>query len=389
MREALDPTPRYGGDLDRALSSRHMPVLDGLRALAAMAVVFYHFDEERFPIGGTGVLTFFVLSGFLITWLMCDEAERTGTISLRRFYARRSLRIFPAFYVYWLAALGLAVLLHVQKGRPIPWGQATASFFYVCNYYQGLNHYPSSGFSHTWSLGVEEQFYLLWPAAFLVIARLAPIRRVVVTAGIVALFFAIRLTLHLIVGVPEEYVYTSFETRADQLAVGCLLAVVLRSGAAAPVVRALATPAATLVTFGVFVFSQYLSFTHGTDYRNAVGFSIEPALVATLILQLFASHRRPWVRWLDSGPLRFLGRLSYSIYLYQQLVLHILPRFVPKTLPWLVRLPISAGAVVLVAYASYRFVEQPFNRLKTRFAAPTTKASTATESGPDERRAVA
>jgi len=350
-----------------------MPVLDGLRALAAMAVVVYHFDEERFPFGGTGVLTFFVLSGFLITWLMCDEAERTGTISLRLFYARRSLRIFPAFYVYWLAALGLALMLHIQKGHPVPWAQAAASFFYVCNYYQGLNHYPSSGFSHTWSLGVEEQFYLLWPAAFLAIARLAPLRRVFVTAGIVALFFAIRLTLHLIVGVPEEYVYTSFETRADQLAVGCLLAVVLRSGSAQGIVRVLATPAATVATLSLFLFSQYLASTRGTDYRNVVGFSIEPALVATLILQLFAAHRSPWVRWLDSRPIRFLGRLSYSIYLYQQLVLHIVPRFVPKTLPWLVRLPISAGAVVLVAYASYRFIEQPFNRMKARFAAPRTK----------------
>jgi peptidoglycan/LPS O-acetylase OafA/YrhL len=381
MQAALDLNRRYGGDLDRALSSRHMPVLDGLRALAAMAVVFYHFDEERFPIGGTGVLAFFVLSGFLITWLMCDEAERTSTISLRRFYARRSLRIFPAFYVYWLAALALALLLHVQKGRPMPWAQAAASFFYVCNYYQGLNHYPSSGFSHTWSLGVEEQFYLLWPAAFCMIVRLSPLRRVYATAGLVALFFAIRLTLHLVVGVPEEYVYTAFETRADQLAVGCLLAVVLRSGVATGIVRVLITPAATLATLGLFVASQYLSFTRGTGYRNVVGFSIEPALVATLILQLFAAHRSPWVRWLDSRPMRFLGGLSYSIHLYQQLVLHILPRFVPKTIPMLVRLPISAGAVVLVAYASYRFVEQPFNRMKARFAAPTTKP----DAGAEER----
>lgn len=352
-----------------------MPVLDGLRALAAMAVVFYHFDEERFPIGGTGVLTFFVLSGFLITWLMCDEAERTGTISLRLFYARRSLRIFPAFYVYWAAALALAFVLHVQKGRPMPWAQATASFFYVCNYYQGLNHYPSSGFSHTWSLGVEEQFYLLWPAAFCVIARLSPRRRVEMIAALVALFIAVRLVLHLVVGVPEEYVYTAFETRADQLIVGCLLAVVLRSGAAAGIVRMLATPAATLATLGVFAFSQYLTFKYGTGYRNVVGFSIEPALVATLILQLFAAHTSPWVRWLDSRPMRFLGRASYSIYLYQQLVLHIVSRFVPKTIPFLVRLPISAGVVVLVAYASYRFVERPLNRMKARFVAPTPKVS--------------
>jgi len=144
--------------LVNGLKQSHLPSLDGLRAIAALLVVFMHAGLSWCP-GGLGVLAFFVLSGFLITWLLLKEEERFGRISMKLFYIRRSLRIFPAFYVYWLLLIGS--LLFFQKR--ILWGQALSSFFYVNNYYQAILGDPNTGFSHTWSLGIEEQFYLLWP----------------------------------------------------------------------------------------------------------------------------------------------------------------------------------------------------------------------------------
>src|ERR1700678_807442 len=125
------PVPLHSG-----LSSGHIPSLDGLRAIAAFLVVFYHFGFDSCP-AGLGVLAFFVLSGFLITWLLLKEEERSGSISLKLFYIRRSLRIFPAYYVYWLISVGIFLvhnLLHKNSlfhlfRHFLP--QAVASFFYV------------------------------------------------------------------------------------------------------------------------------------------------------------------------------------------------------------------------------------------------------------------
>jgi len=147
------------------LNRKHLPSLDGLRGIAALLVVFYHFGIEfgfHPPPGYLGVLIFFVLSGFLITWLLLKESSATGTVSLSGFYLRRSLRIFPAFYGFWLFSIGVRILGH----RTIAWGAAIASFFYVSNYYYSLVPGADTFMLHTWSLANEEQFYLLWPWVF-------------------------------------------------------------------------------------------------------------------------------------------------------------------------------------------------------------------------------
>ena len=105
---------------------------------------------------------FFVLSGFLITWLLLNEEKRWVNISLKLFYVRRSLRIFPAFYVFWFLVVGTGVIM----GKRLAAGQAVSSLFYLTNYYQVLFGDPDTALSHTWSLAIEEQFYLLWPLAF-------------------------------------------------------------------------------------------------------------------------------------------------------------------------------------------------------------------------------
>ena len=172
--------------------------------------------------GGTGVLLFFVLSGFLITWLLLEEASKTGSVSLRNFYARRALRILPAFYVY--AAVMLAYLWLRQ--RPVNYAQLTAALLYVNNYWQGIYGDPNTGFSHTWSLAVEEQFYFLWPALFLLLWRNPARMARFLTAGIVFVWIY-RLVLLYGFHVNQGYLYEAFDSRADSLMIGCLLAVLL------------------------------------------------------------------------------------------------------------------------------------------------------------------
>lgn len=148
---------------------------------------------------------FFVLSGFLITWLLLKENEKSGTVSLSGFYMRRVLRIFPAFYCYWT----LLIILLLLKHQVIPWPHAWSSVFYTSNYYIALNGDPENGFSHTWSLAIEEQFYLLWPLAFLLwrrnLARLTG--HLVCIIGAVWLY---RALLVFLLKVDQAYIYAAF-----------------------------------------------------------------------------------------------------------------------------------------------------------------------------------
>jgi peptidoglycan/LPS O-acetylase OafA/YrhL len=324
-------------------------------------VVAYHYGFEYVPTG-FGVLSFFVMSGFLITWLLLKERDRTGGVSLRAFYMRRALRIFPAFYVYWVAV----VILSTIAGLRIIWPQAWASFFYVANYYQGLNGYPSSGFSHTWSLGIEEQFYLLWPAVFLLLGR-RPRR---MFAGIVACVAAIniyRIILHN-AGIPEEYIYTALDTRIDHLLVGCAIAVALQHKIGTRVWQVVARRESLPVIVGLLAVSIMSGNAYGIPYRNTIGFAIDPVLIGLLLVRLLSRDDRE-TAWMDSWPVVYLGTISYSTYLYQQIVLWPAREILRRAgTPEAITFVTCAVAVWVAAALSYEAVERPFLRLKERWA---------------------
>jgi peptidoglycan/LPS O-acetylase OafA/YrhL len=349
------------GKLREGLQMRQLPALDAIRAVAAFLVVFYHFSADVIP-GGLGVLAFFVLSGFLITWLLLIEAEKFSGISLRLFYLRRSLRIFPAFYCYWVLVIGLLLLLD----KRIIWPQVWSSFFYVNNYYQALNGDPSTLLSHTWSLGVEEQFYLLWPAAFALLWR-NPRRMISTLVIVIAGVWVHRELLYFVWKVPGGYIYEAFDTRADHLAIGCLLAVVLRTGACAGFWRGLcATPVFSILTFAALVGSVLMANSGIQGYRDSVGFIVDPVLVALLIPQLIAFRETALWRWVNWGWVQYLGRISYSIYLYQQIVPDIVRNVAPAA-DGPVRLGIQLGVLLVMASGSYWVIEKPFLALKDRY----------------------
>jgi peptidoglycan/LPS O-acetylase OafA/YrhL len=347
-----------------------IPALDGIRAIAVFLVLFYHISNVRplpvFP-GPLGVLGFFVLSGFLITWLLIKEKEKSGSISLKDFYRRRALRIFPAFYVFWILAVGSRWMVH--GASDVPWSQAFSAFLYVSNYFHAILR-PSPDFIlHTWSLSAEEQFYLLWPVAFLLFSKKTRHLMLGLAAVIVGIWIHRG---HLWMSGHEGYYITyAFDTRADALLVGCLLALALKEGVAQQALERICRPALapllTCLLVGISVYAGGIS----EGYKLVGGLTIEPLLVAVLICQwIVHSASSPW-KWLDSKPAVFLGRISYPLYLYHMLATHIATRIavhIPGESTSLF-VVITVFTAILIASCSYYIVERPFLALKAKGAA--------------------
>jgi peptidoglycan/LPS O-acetylase OafA/YrhL len=332
-----------------------------MRAIAAFLVVFNHFGIP-YVSGGLGVLMFFVLSGFLITWLLLRENDERGMISLRKFYIRRSLRIFPAFYCYAAVLFGIIMVRHT---RWVP-AQALSALLYCNNYYQALNGDPETGFSHTWSLAIEEQFYLLWPMAFLAFrGNYRRLGRFLASAVLAVWIY--REVLIFVFRVNQGYIYEAFDTRADHLMIGCLLAVALRAKLV-PRFWSVITggPWAAAVTAGLLALSSLAEGAYGHQYRDSVSFIVNPVLTAIWIPQLIALRHSALWSWMSWTWVRYLGRISYSVYLYQQLLVGVPKKLLPHSaVIW--QLGAAVALIVAIASLSHYVVERPFLRLKARF----------------------
>ncbi len=312
--------------------------------------MLHHFGLPGFS-GNFGVLIFFVLSGFLITLLLLKEEGRTGRISLRLFYLRRSIRILPAFYVYAPIAMFTAYL----AGIKLNFYHIASSLLYVCNYYQALKGLVVDGFSHTWSLGVEEQFYLLWPLALIYFCK----RRISVLAATIVAVWSYRALLIWAWHVNQIWIFEAFDTRCDHLLVGCLLACLLQYGVVPRFWQLVCSPGATFCVMGSVALSVAAHPYLDPKVIDSVSFIIEPLLVALLLIQLVALSKFPVIRWLELTPVVYLGRISYSLYLYQELFSEF-----GGGMPLVPRVVLALGA----AAASYHLVEKPLLQFgKKRF----------------------
>ncbi|WP_432837683.1 acyltransferase family protein [Dactylosporangium sp. CA-092794] len=345
------------------------PALDGLRAVAVVAVVLYHLRAPWLPGGFLGVDLFFVLSGYLITGLLLRDAER-GPLDLAAFWVRRARRLLPALVVM----LG-AVLVAIRLWEPAPlWrvrqGDALAALFYYANWHDiGAAHSyfddtaAPSPLRHMWSLAVEEQWYLLWP---LVLAALIALRlsRPTVVALLCAATAASAVTMAVLYD-PADPIrsYAGTDARAQQLLIGALLVLLTRRypGGAAPAARlAPAAAAAGLVLL--------LTVRDSGDFYYRGGATLTAAVCALLI---WCAERAPGtrlVRLLATGPLRGLGRISYGVYLWHIPAIAFAPHLLPGV-------PAPAAAVVLTlgpALLSYHLVERPVRAGRPRFACRTT-----------------
>jgi len=359
QKPALCHSPALPPSLSHNLHQKKIPKLDALRAISALIVVLFHFNLTFLP-AGLGVMIFFIISGFLITWLLLDEYDSTDTISLKRFYFRRTFRIFPAFYVYWIVIVGALLLKHGH----LLWGQAIATFFYVGNYYQGFNGYPESGLSHAWSLGVEEQYYLIWPAIFRLFAGNRQ-RLLKATCGAILFVWIYRLILQA-AGVSPQYIYTAFDTRADHLLIGCALAICLRYHYFARFWTFIcARTAYMLLPVTGMVLSAAAWVRYGDTYRNSIAFIIDPLFIAVLMAQLLATRDRR-LAWMDSPLLVYLGTISYSTYLYHKLAGEVVAKALADRVPDALIVILGVAGTYAAASMSYHMIEKPCLLLRDR-----------------------
>jgi len=299
-----------------------------------------------------------VLSGFLITWLLLKEYAASNSISLRNFYLRRVLRIFPAYYVFITFSF---VADHVLHDRWSP-GLIAAAYGYVMNYYNAVMGHPTTSIAHAWSLAVEEQFYLLWPAALVWLlprGRKVVARALLATIALIALW---RSYLFVVAGVGTPWVYNAFDCRFDNLAVGCLLAVLLTNETVAERSRALVSrPWVSLATCVVLVASRL----GGSLYHYSVGFTVDAVIIAVLLVQVLWLSGHPLWSWLELKPVRYLGRISYPLYLYHIWGIdagnHVAARAPLPAWVW------GIVCSIVMASMSYYGIERPFLKLKTRF----------------------
>ena len=332
------------------------PVLDGVRGLAVLLVVLHHTTTIA-PRGYAGVDLFFVLSGFLITSLLDEEFERSGRIALRRFYLRRALRLEPA-----LAALLLAVAVWVLS-QPAsyaagPTGRALLpTIFYVSNWTSAAGA-DSGLLGHTWSLAIEEQFYLFWPL-FLMLALRSGGRRTAFWLCMAGIAAAVLMRYVLASGGGGlNQIYNGFECRWDSLLLGAGLALLLHAR------RTRAPAAAAILAPLGLVALVFLVVTPG-DMAVGIG---GPGLASAGIVATLVMVRVPLLtRLFESVALRALGRVSYGVYLWHYPVAVVLQHTLGIGRGWLL-LAGDFAVTVALASASYRWIESPFRRMRSRLA---------------------
>ena len=364
MTSKSDHTPSPLAKLNRNLGASNISSLDGLRAISVVLVILVHLGVPYVP-EIHGVLTFFVLSGFLITWLLLKESARTGGVSIRDFYVRRALRIFPAFYVFWFIHFGLYLLSRGIPSRRVFFDYLTA-FFYVSDYRLAFTHIHPV-LSHTWSLSVEEQFYLVWPWIFLLFQH--NLRKLTtILIGIITAVYAYRIVLFFFLHVGDDRLHNTFDGRADHLFIGCLLAVLLKRGLLNNVWSAITSGiGAPVPTLLALVTSIAMNSRFHYQYKYLIGFSLDPLLIAIFLVQVVVLGDTWLWRWLNWPVTRYVGRVSYPMYLYHGLANDAALRAFRGRPLWLIA-PAAIVIGTLLASVSYFVVEKPFLRLKSKFS---------------------
>ena len=328
----------------------HRPGLDGARGLAIGLVLAGHVMPIRVAAGWVGVTLFFVLSGFLITSLLWEERAMTGTVDLRQFYERRVRRLVPAFVVVSAVVL-LSMVVIGQAEQGIFNGLVAAS--YMSNWVLAGGTWLGP-MSHTWSLAIEEQFYVVWPIAMLVALRYLRAGQIAVLFVALAAVIQIARVLGWATGVDPDRMAFATEFQADGLLLGCALAIVmhLRPFRVPQVVRPLA--------LGALIWIAFVVPDHLRGFGNTAVILLSTVLVAALV----SPSGRDIV--FENRALGRLGLISYALYLWHYPILWHLGFTDARPYPGpglaIVGIVLSLGA----ATASYFWVERRFQRASGR-----------------------
>jgi peptidoglycan/LPS O-acetylase OafA/YrhL len=327
--------------------------LDGLRAISILLVLIGHLAgtvdapallTPLHNLGNFGVKIFFVISGFLITLLLLDELRRRGGIDMRRFYLRRCCRIFPAFYFF----IGCVVLANAGGYLDLYPNDVLHAATFTMNYH----HERAWALNHTWSLAVEEQFYLFWPLLLLLLG----VRRALICAVLLVIAAPlIRAIMWYALDASVSAMTREFQAVGDAIATGCLLAVLQHRGVSMP--DWFQSRSFLLVPLSLFVvpallykLEPALYYTLGQSYVNLTA--------AMVIWRCINVDHGTSYRILNLPPVIWLGSLSYSLYLWQE------PFLNSWSTVWFAAWPVNLLLAFTGAIISYYLVETPFLKLK-------------------------
>jgi len=354
----------------------HVPALDGIRGVAVMLVFISHFHwilskktgysqvtpwkfiNRTFEAGFLGVDIFFVLSGFLITSLLLKDHANKQPGMVGRFYKRRALRLLPALYALLIVDFFVAWLENARMD--FQWRTTWRALLYLNNWNVVWNFRGSrKDLGHLWSLGIEEQFYIVWPAVVLLMLALKLHHQIIIT--VLSLAIA-AIVVHRINLWNDDiywlFIYIRTDTRVDSLLVGALFAYVYRHYR---VPSQVLNWAATLCFAGLIYIKYELD---ASPFIMKTGFTVIAVLAGIIIL---AAAEGAWFasRVLISRPLTIIGKVSYGLYLWHLPVFLILGRHVtsgPKPLRLLIGIIVASVVTVI----SWFFIEKPFLNLKNR-----------------------
>ena len=305
--------------------------------------------------GTLGVRVFFVISGFLITYLLLNEQARTGHVSLGLFYKRRMLRIFPVFYAFLLFVLVITTLIH----RDFSTAEWLSAASFTRNYFPG--HWT---LGHLWSVSVEEQFYLLWPLVLTTLKTERKLRLASYVVIVAAPF--IRIALHVS---PWPWIGDyAFFTHCDSLMFGCLLAILVAGEMRERIHNFLKEyRRATQIVLIAAIYLTWMLSQHGVLGYLTVPFgpTLQSAATAGIIASVVLAEEGTIYRFLNHPAMMEVGIISYGLYIWQQFFLYPAPY--PDGDLWWRAFPQNILITFMVAALSYRLIEKPFLKLKNKF----------------------
>ncbi|MEW1982977.1 acyltransferase family protein [Pseudarthrobacter oxydans] len=331
--------------------------LDGVRAVAVLVVLAYHAHLPFFVGGYAGVDVFFVLSGYLITTILLRELHQRGTINLWIFYLKRALRLLPALAVVCIAvALAWSLISWVPVRSETLWG-VPAAFLYLSSWTRAFEVNSLGYMGHTWSLSVEEHFYLVWPLLLLALFKFTrnPRHSIIIVAAMAVTY---RIASPLMFG--HDRIYNGSDTQAAQLLIGCAVAAVLYGSSQKVGVGLGLMSTLTLLAIVAFVPLHSTAYLYGGSLITALA-------AATLTAHLVTDSEGPLVRLLSLKPFLWVGARSYGIYLWHYPVFGLLSA---SALPAVAAIGLSVILSFVIPSLSYKYVEQPFLNRKDRLHSP-------------------
>jgi peptidoglycan/LPS O-acetylase OafA/YrhL len=350
----------------------YRPALDGIRALAILAVLAYH-TGSRLKGGFIGVDIFFVLSGFLITTLLFQEWLASGAISLGDFYGRRVRRLLPALVVT-VAGVGVIYGIDPHLNQGLGYAKAAvAVMFYAGNWVAAFAKSPTQVLAlldHTWSLAIEEQFYIVWPPLLLLcLRRHWGFRRLLALAfGLACVSSLLRALLwHLHTG---SHVYFRSDTRADGLLLGCALAAAYVHASDRSRLHRYLAPAIVPLVAGLALVLFALMVGPNDRVVYLGGLSVVAVCAAAITGHAVVAPDSWFTRALSVRLLVWIGARSYGMYLFHIPIFAVVGASSLGTEPGRVQAPIEIALTFLAAAASYRWIESYFLRRKRMEGAP-------------------